>query len=186
MAYQQEKWRVLDRKQMLDCRVFTVNQQRARSPEGREGDFYVLDSADWAMVIPVQKNAQGEEEIVMVRQYRHGLDDVTIEFPGGIVEPGEDPGKAVLRELEEETGRRAKKLTKLGEVSPNPAIMSNRFHVYLAEDLEDSGTQSLDPDEELRIQVISKAELLREYGLAPYNHALTLVSVAFWLKARPV
>jgi ADP-ribose pyrophosphatase len=185
LSQRNENWQVLSRRSVLDCRVFTVNELHSLSPEGREGNFFVMEASDWGMVIPVQKNARGEDELVMVRQYRHGLGAVTIEFPGGVIEPGEDPGEAVLRELAEETGRKAGKLTKLGEVSPNPAIMSNRFHVFLAEELTDTGSQNLDPDEELKVQIISKSELLSQYGVSPYDHALLLVAVSFWLKERP-
>ena len=64
----------------------------------------------------------------MVRQFRHGLGNVTLEIPGGIIEPGEEPAAAAVRELREESGYRAGRVRLLGSSNPNPALFGNRVH----------------------------------------------------------
>ena len=95
----------------------------------------------------------------MVRQYRHGADLITTEFPAGLVERGEDPAAAAGRELMEETGFRAGRLTLLGELTPNPAFMTNRCFTYLAEDLHPVGGPALDDLEALESLSLPVAEV---------------------------
>jgi len=73
-------------------------------------DFYILESRDWINIIPLTDDHQ----VVMIRQYRHGSREVTLEIPGGLVDPGDTPKKAAVRELLEETGYQAKKWIKSG------------------------------------------------------------------------
>ena len=84
-----------------DCRIFNVNKQRfRRKSDGVHGDFFVLDTNDWVNVLAITP----EEQIVLVRQFRYGTQEFSLEPPGGVIEKGEDPIVAGLRELEEETG----------------------------------------------------------------------------------
>ena len=87
-----------------------------------EGDFYVLDTNDWVNVIALTP----DHEIVLVRQFRYGSKEQSLEPPGGVVERGEDPLVAGLRELQEETGYVGELPELLGVVRPNAAILSNR------------------------------------------------------------
>ena len=129
------EWKPKESKLIADCRIFTVYCNLAQAP-GKEDirDFYVLKLADWANVIPITD----DEQVVFVKQYRHGTSQVTLEIPGGIVDPGDrDPKEAAERELFEETGYRAKELILLGQQHPNPAIQNNTCHTYLALDVKD-------------------------------------------------
>ena len=127
------EWRELAREPVADCRIFSVERSLAESPvDGSRHGFYRIRSQDWAQVVPITR----EGEIVLVRQYRHGPGRVTLEIPGGLVDPGEDPGAAALRECLEETGYRAREVIPLGVVNPNPALFDNRLHAYLATDVE--------------------------------------------------
>jgi 8-oxo-dGTP pyrophosphatase MutT (NUDIX family) len=126
-------WRELAREPVADCRVFTVERSLAESPiDGSRHGFYRIRSQDWSQVVPITRAG----EIVLVRQYRHGPRRVTLEIPGGLVDPGEDPGATALRECLEETGYRGRKTVSLGVVNPNPALFDNRLHAYLATDVE--------------------------------------------------
>jgi 8-oxo-dGTP pyrophosphatase MutT (NUDIX family) len=144
------KWKRLSVKERFDARILAVKRVEFESPEGKRALFTVADSLDWAIVIAIAEK-EARPHCVMVRQYRFGAGTVFLEFPGGIVEEGEDPQAAVLRELEEETGWRAGRIVSAGNISPNPAFLSNRFHVFVATDLEESGR--LDPDEHEHIEV---------------------------------
>ena len=83
-----------------------------------------------------------DNQILLIKKVT-GPYDGKLDLPGGSLEFGETPEKALKRELLEETGYKPKKLTKLGSMSPNPAIMSNHVHFFLAQDLEKVGNQDL-------------------------------------------
>ena len=96
-----ERWDLIEDKLLTPCRVWELRARRDRHPSnGKEGEFYYLNSRDWAVV--VGRTVDGE--LVMVRQFRWGSDELSWELPGGIVDEGEDPVAAGLRELQEETG----------------------------------------------------------------------------------
>jgi len=173
-------WKEEGREKIFDCRVFSVYESLCRAPNDKTGVFSVIEAADWAIVVPVLETPSGKE-FVMVWQWRHGLRELSLEFPGGVLEPGENPAEAAYRELLEETGYRAEKLTKLGEFSPNPAIMSNKVHFYIAEDLADTGRQGLDPDEFVEIERIGVDAVCKGMGKPPYAHALMGTALALYL-----
>ena len=92
------KWRRIERRELLACPIFTVTERLNEGPGGRSARFVVLEARDWAVAVPVLVK-DGEPHFLMVRQYRHGSDEVSVEFPGGVVERGEDPAAAAAREL---------------------------------------------------------------------------------------
>ncbi len=149
------KWRITGTKRLLHTPVFDVNEQHEIAATGIEGDYVAMDAPDWAMVV-----AEYQDSFVLVRQWRHSAECLSLEFPGGVVDGGEDAATAARRELKEETGFEAGKLTHLGTVSPNPALFKNQFHVYLAEDLKQTGAQSLDSDELLTYELMPTDEVI--------------------------
>jgi 8-oxo-dGTP pyrophosphatase MutT (NUDIX family) len=176
-------WREESSKIVFDCRIFSIRESRCASPANDPGNFMVIDAADWAIIIPEIKGPRGSR-FVMVRQWRHGAQSLSLEFPGGVFEPGENPGEAAARELQEETGYRPLKIEKIGEFSPNPAIMSNRVHFFLADELENTGKQSLDQDEYLEIVLADAAEVRSGMGRPPYIHALMGAALSLYDKPR--
>ena len=172
-------WKEESRKKVFDCRVFSVYESYCRSPYEDLRTYNVIGAADWAIVVPVLQTPRGRE-FVMVRQWRHGLRDMSLEFPGGVFEPNETPQDAALRELREETGYRPKSIRKLGEFSPNPAIMSNTVHFFLAEDLVNTGAQNLDVDEFVEVELVDTEEVIKGMGKPPYVHALMGSALALY------
>jgi 8-oxo-dGTP pyrophosphatase MutT (NUDIX family) len=168
-------WTEESRKQLIDCKIFTVWESYCKSPESQLVEksqvFTVIDAMDWVIVIPVI-NVSGKKQFVMVRQWRHGLQSLSLEFPGGVMDPGENPEEAALREMYEETGYKPGKIEKLGVFSPNPAIMSNKVHFFLAEDLSGDGKQNLDTGEYVEVVLVDTEEVIRGMGKEPYVHAL--------------
>ena len=181
MKEKQLVWNETGRKKVLDCNVFSVWESYCSPPEDGDngassGDdrlhtFTVLDTRDWVMVIPVIDAPDGKK-FVMVWQWRHGSKSLSLEFPGGVFEPGENPEEAAVRELREETGYKPEKIIKLGEFNPNPAIMTNKMHFFLAENLSGNGKQSLDDDEYVDVALIDVNEVFQGIGKEPYIHAL--------------
>jgi 8-oxo-dGTP pyrophosphatase MutT (NUDIX family) len=174
-------WKEENRRIVYTCPVFSVGERSCRSPEDELKTFTVLDTLDWAIVVPVLETEKGRE-FVMVRQWRHGARDLSLEFPGGVFEKGENEFQAAARELREETAYIPEKITKLGEFNPNPAIMSNKVHFFLAEALKNSGSQDLDDDEYVETVIIPLGDVFKGMGKPPYIHALMGTALALYLQ----
>jgi 8-oxo-dGTP pyrophosphatase MutT (NUDIX family) len=119
-------WQRLSSQTVYSCRIFSLREDHKRSPRTGQGhDFYVLEAGDWVNIIPLT----ADEQVVLIRQYRHGVEDMTLEIPGGMVD-AEDPSPlhAARREMQEETGYDSHEVSSLGAIHPNPAIQANRCH----------------------------------------------------------
>ena len=149
------------------------------SPENEKRKYIVLDAPDWVIVIPELGDC-----FLMVEQWRHGANQICKEFPGGVIDKGESPEAAALRELQEETGYKPKKLSKLGSMSPNPAIMSNKVHFFLADDLEKVGNQDLDDDEFVQFSKEKKSDVIKNMGNEVYQHGLMASALMFYLTSK--
>ena len=185
MDEKQLVWTEEGRKQIVDCNIFSVWESYCKPPQAQQRVketevFKIIEARDWAIIIPVIN----KKEFVMVWQWRHGSQCLSLEFPGGVLEPGEDPKEAALRELYEETGYRPEKIEKLGEFSPNPAIMSNRVHFFLAEDLNSGGKQDLDENEFVEVAFVDIDEVTQGMGKSPYVHALMGTALALYNQKR--
>ena len=176
-------WKEEDRRVVFACPVFSISERFCRSPASELRTYTVLEATDWAIVIPVLETEWGRE-FVMVRQWRHGARELSLEFPGGVFEKGEKPEVAAARELREETGFLARKIENLGVFNPNPAIMSNRVHFFLALDLAPPAEQKLDEDEFVDVETVPWQEVLQGMGEPPYIHALMGTAMALYLKNR--
>lgn len=175
------EWIELSRRRLLDCRIFDVSEAVRETQSGKHGNFYLIGAPDWAGVIPVVDTGQGRA-FVMIKQYRHGTGRVSIEFPGGIIDAGEDPMLAVHRELLEETGYEAEMILPLGSLSPNPAMMTNHFHAFIAEGCRLVRPQVLDEYEEIEVMLIPESEAIDLVGGEDMGHAL--MTAALFLYAR--
>jgi 8-oxo-dGTP pyrophosphatase MutT (NUDIX family) len=176
-------WKEKSSKSLADCRIFNVSSSERESSMGKSGTFYLVNSLDWAGVIPVVDTRAGRM-IVMIRQYRHGTGKLCLEFPGGIVEKDEDPAIAVGRELLEETGWRAGMILPLGLLSPNPAFMTNTFHAFVAEGCIHDSEQVLDEHEEIEVLLVPEREAIDMVGAEDNAHALMTASLFLYMRYR--
>ena len=177
MTDKQLKWHILETKELLHTPVFSVLSQTEESGTGIRGDYVAVSAPDWVVLIPVY-----QDQFVMVRQWRHAEENMTWEFPGGVCNPDEDPAETAKRELFEETGFRAGKITKLGRCSSNPALFKNHFTAYLAEDLEQTGEQHLDADELLNFRLMPMRQVIDSFGSEEFSHAFMGTALAFYFR----
>ena len=141
-------WKLISSKAHESYKIFNLRVDRAQSPRTKKThDFYVLESADWVNVIPLTP----KNEVILISQYRHGIKEVTLEIPGGIVEKGDSPEEAARRELREETGYEGSQMILLGSVHPNPAFLNNTCYTYLARGVTPSGKQEQDAKEDIEV-----------------------------------
>ena len=175
--YESLKWKTTEKELLLHTPVFDVYRQHSVTASGLEGDYVGISAPDWVVVIAIH-----DGNFILVRQWRHGEDNITLEFPGGVADPGEDLAQTAVRELEEETGYRAGKVTRLGHVSSNTALFKNHFDVYLAEDLVQTGEQHLDVDELLKYEEMPIKEVIRRYGDSEFTHAYMGTALSFYFR----
>lgn len=170
-------WEVVGREPLQDCRVFRVERALVRSPRGADTHpFYTIEAEGWVNVVAT--TAAGE--LVMVRQWRHGARQVTLEIPGGAIDPGESPEAAALRELLEETGFAAGRVRPLGAVNPNPALFGNRVYTYLAENCEHVSEVRNGPREETWVELVPERELPARLRAGQIDHALVIAALHWW------
>ena len=173
------EWKELSKKTLLETPVFKVTERESEGPDGQHGKYIVNEARDWVIVIPVEGT-----KFLMVKQWRHGEGALSIEFPGGVIDDGESPEHGAERELKEETGAKAGKLTKLGCMNPNPALFANHVHIFLAEDLSFSGEQNLDSDEFVDYMEVEQGEVMSKIGSPEYPHALMAAAMGLYLSHR--
>jgi ADP-ribose pyrophosphatase len=159
---------------LTSTRVLDLTSVRFRHPvRGTERDFVVVHAPDWVNVVAVTPEGQ----VVLVRQFRFGANDFSLELPGGVIEAGEDPVAAGLRELQEETGFGGGQVRRLGSVRPNPAIQDNFCHYVLVEGALPNGPINWDHDEEIEVLTAPMAQVLGWARTGQITHSLSVAAL---------
>jgi len=166
-------WKRLGTGIIRETPIFTLEEVQLARP-GREAPvrFVQLRCPDWVNVIPFTEDGR----VILIRQYRSGTHEITLEIPGGMVDPGEDPLATAARELTEETGWVASSLEEIGSVNPNPAFQDNRCNTYLATDCRPVGETDFDPDEEIETVLFDLSEIPERIAAGEIRHALVIAA----------
>ncbi|MEC4891914.1 MAG: NUDIX hydrolase [Oscillatoria sp. PMC 1051.18] len=151
------KWKILASRLVLDNIWCRVRQDTIQLPNGKIiDDYFVNVRPEIAVVLPVTSN----QEVVFVRQYRHGVEEILLELPAGRFNSDSEVGEtAAARELTEETGYIAEKLVKLATLFDNPPKDTNRIHLYIALNVTPTGKQQLDLTEEIEVVLVPLTEV---------------------------
>lgn len=174
------KWKVLESTYLHNEPWLTIRKDKCLTPGGKIiPSFYINEYPEWANAFCLTKDGR----VVMVKQYRHGIGEESIELPGGVVEEGESMEEGVKRELLEETGYAFEKLESLGTISANPSTTNNLMHMFLATGGEKVAEQNLDEAEEVDVLYYTIDEiknLLKENKIVQSLH----VTCIFYALAR--
>jgi ADP-ribose pyrophosphatase len=174
-------WEIVSREVIEDFKIFTIEKKRARSPRtGKISEVQAIQFPDWVLILALTR----DEKVLMVRQYRHGIERACLELPGGLVDPADDsPALSARRELLEETGYRTDKIVLIGECFPQPAVLSNRCFFYLAQNAAEAQAQHLDSGEDIEIIKIPLKQIPAKIENKEIDHGMVLLAFSFlWLK----
>ena len=169
-----KNWLRIKDKVLSETRIFSLMEVLDRSPyNNKEHAFSVIDSPDWVNLVPVTD--QGE--IVMIRQYRHGSQQVTLEIPGGMIDAGEEPVAAAMRECQEETGYIADHVSPLGVLNPNPALFGNRLHTFFGHVVDIDEKIQVSETEKTEVELVPLSQIRRHLLDGTIDHALVCATL---------
>lgn len=169
-------WHSVGRQVLFAHRLFALEREQLADREGATREAMLLRAPDWVNVVALVD----PDHVVLVRQWRFGIAGPTLEIPGGMVDDGETAEAAAARELWEETGYRARRWDRLGEVEPNPAFLTNRTETWLARDLVCEGPPVGDGDEEIEVEVLALDQIPGLIARGEIRHALVICGFHFF------
>jgi len=172
------EWRHLGGELVFDAGIFRLRRERFEHGSRETHPYYVLESPPWVNVVAVTP----DDQVVLVRQFRQGVREVSLEVPGGVVDPADpDPDAAAMRELREETGSGGVPLHPLCAVTSNPAVLDNCTHTFVARGVRRLGEPEPDENEDLEV-VLHPVAGIRELLLGgEIQHSLSVVALAMFL-----
>jgi 8-oxo-dGTP pyrophosphatase MutT (NUDIX family) len=163
---------------LVETWLFRLRRERFRSRmSGKTHDFYVTDVADGVHAIALTP----DEKVVMVRQFRAGSRHDSLETPGGLLDPGEDPCIAGARELLEETGYAGDAAELLSTIWPNPALLSMRISTILIRNAQPTALPHLDPSEELTLELVGVHDIPKHIKSGQIDHGACVAGLLWWL-----
>ena len=173
MSITNRTWKIVKDEVRDSFRIFRTRLSTRINPlTGKPYTFFLMDGLDWVNVIALTKN----NEVVLVKQYRHSAEQYTLEIPVGCVEEGESPKLSALRELAEETGYSGGEIEHLGSLHANPALQAMKLHVFLARDVELIAKPSLDTGEDIEVRLVALTHVQEMIAQGDITHALVVAA----------
>lgn len=173
-------WKTISTRVVIRNPFLSVEEQtRQEEGSGKLGDFVIVESPDWVNVVAMTEAG----EVVLIRQFRQGVEAVSLEIPGGIIEKGEDARETALRELVEETGYEPSgdsEVRLLGKMRPNPAFLTNTCYIYLVTNVRPTGRTHFDENEEIHVYQVPLTDVRRFIREGKMDHSLIVASFFFY------
>jgi len=171
----EKPWEVVRSEQGPNLVLFQARYDWVRNPRNAKSmKAVVLEAANWVNIVAITP----EKKVVVVKQYRFGVGKTTMEIPAGIIDRGETPEQAAIRELKEETGYTATRWKYLGWVEANPAFLNNLCHSWLALDVVKTSSTQLDEGEDILVTELSLEEVRSEIEKGSMRNSLTLLALS--------
>ena len=173
-----QDWTIIKRERVADYKIFSLQKKQVRSPRtGEIREMHAIEFPDWVLILALTP----QQEVVMVRQYRHGTEQVHLELPGGLVDPDDVTLElSARRELLEETGFTVSNIRLIGECYPQPAVLSNRCYFYLAQGAVKAQQQNLDAGEDIEILTMPFKEFQAGIESREIDHGMVLLAYLFF------
>ena len=147
---------ILSTEYISNHQYFTARKDSYETPTGKIVDpYFVVELPECVLALAITKT----NEVLLIEQYRHAIQEQSIEFPGGFIDKNESPEKAIIRELQEETGYGFTGYQYLGKTYSNPGVLTNATHLFIATGGEKTSEQTLDANEEINIMLKPLGEL---------------------------
>jgi 8-oxo-dGTP pyrophosphatase MutT (NUDIX family) len=163
--------------------LFRLRRERFRSRNsGRAHDFYLVQLSDCVNVIAVTP----ERQVVLIRQFRAGSQKESLETPGGLLDVGEDPVTAGLRELKEETGYAGDDARVVSTVWSNSSILTSRATTIVVTNARPVAPTKLEPGEEITLELVPATDLPRLIASGQVDHSLVVLGLLWWLAEGPL
>jgi ADP-ribose pyrophosphatase len=160
-------------------RIVSLDRDTVRFPDGSTGQLEMLRHPGASAVVPfLDDPGDTDPRVLLIRQFRHAAEDFIWEVPAGRLDPGETPEACARRELEEETGMRARMLERLTMIYTTPGFTDERIHLFLAHGLE-AGTQRREADEFLELHPLRWSEVMALVRSGEIQDGKTLTSLLF-------
>lgn len=172
--------KVLSSRLIYSGKIIRLRVDTVRLPSGREATMEIIEHSDCIAVVPVDTKTN---EILLVEQFRLAAGKALLEIPAGGIEPGEDAGTAVCRELREEIGYLPQKVERLGGFYSAPGFCTEYLHLYLATDLTPSQLYAEDT-EEIKIVRVSASQISGLIASGSICDAKSIAGLLFFLKYR--
>ena len=179
-------WKPLNSEYLVDAPWLKVAKETCELPNGKViDDFYTLWQPDWVLILA--RTTEGKW--VMTEQYRHGTGKIALEFPAGIIDKGETPEQAAIRELQEECGYRLDERREtrdergfvyLGVFPVNPDRHRGKFHVVFIDGVVKGGDTHFDSTEDIESLLLSDEELQKKMADGSFNHPLQIAGYFKW------
>ena len=177
-------WRITDSEVVIDTPWLRLRRDRVDLPSGRTiEEYYVRESRGFAVIFALTPSG----DVPLVRQYKHGVREVVLELPAGMIDAGESPLAAAARELREETGYVAPQLEHVATFLTDPTHSDSRMHLFLARDAMPSERQDLDPTEEIDVELVpldALATLLEDGSINVSHHVAAIHTVLLALRGE--
>jgi ADP-ribose pyrophosphatase len=169
-------WTIDNSEYIINDRFLKLRRDSCTTPQGGKVDtYYVLELKDWVNCIAIDEN----DNVMMLRHYRHGVQKYLMEFIGGGMEEGESPEEAAKREVEEETGYTGGAVFHVGTSYPNPANHTNQVYTYLSVGGKISQDQNLEVGETITIEKIPLKTVIEEMSKPDSVYSAIYIAALF-------